>query len=151
MKTLRDYIDLVEGRGSEVNDEWFRHGSFRASKRATAREPFERAKDSGTIDTLEGPVKYSKGDYIMTGPKGEQYPISAEKFLELKVDNGDGTASPRAIPKLVKMADHDGSVILKYNGSSLEYHKDEDYIVRHGAGDYGVVKKDIFDQTYERE
>jgi hypothetical protein len=87
----------------------------------------------------------------MTGPKGEKYPISPEKFKELKTNNGDGTASPKKIIKLVKLADHDGHVILQYNNSRLNYTTGEDYIVRHGSGDYGVVKKDIFKQTYKEE
>lgn len=147
IKTLKEYIESVEG--TRVGEEWFENDAFQAYKRP-AREPYEIADQPGTIDTLEGPVKYSAGDYIMTGPKGEQYPISPEKFEELKTDNGDGTASPKKIIKLCKIADHDGEVVLKYNGSKLAYHSGEDVIVRHGPGDYGVVKADIFKQTYER-
>lgn len=145
---MRDLINIVEGK--TVTDDWFKGGAFVAYKKPDKREPFEVAQDSGTIQTLEGPVKYKKGDYIMTGPKGEQYPIGPDTFNQLKTDNGDGTASPKRIDKLVKMADHDGSVVLKYNGSTLAYSAGEDYIVRHGPNDYGVVKKDIFAQTYER-
>lgn len=144
---MREFINIVEG--AVINDSWFKSGSFEAYKRPDKREPFRIANDSGTIDTLEGPVKYNPGDYIMTGPKGEAYPISSETFRSLKSDNGDGTASPKKIVKLCKLADHDGEVTLKYNGSQLAYHKGEDIIVRHGENDYGVVKKDIFSQTYE--
>ena len=147
IKTLKEYIESVEG--TRVGEEWFKNDAFKAYKRP-AREPYEIADKPGTLDTLEGPVKYSAGDYIMTGPKGERYPISPEKFKELKTDNGDGTASPKKIIKLCKVADHDGEVVLKYNGSQLAYHSGEDVIVRHGPGDYGVVKADIFKQTYER-
>jgi hypothetical protein len=145
---VRDYINIVEGRG--IKDAWFKKDAFKAYKRPDKREPFRVAKDSGVIDTLEGPVKYNPGDYIMTGPKGEEYPIGPETFAKLKSDNGDGTASPKKIVKLCKLADHDGEVTLQYNGSQLAYHKDEDVIVRHGENDYGVVKKDIFAQTYEK-
>ena len=148
MKTLREYINIVEGVG--ITDAWFKKDAFKAYKRPDKRELFRIAKDNGVIDTLEGPVKYSPGDYIMTGPKGEEYPIGPETFEKLKSDNGDGTASPKKIVKLCKLADHDGEVTLQYNGSQLAYHKDEDVIVRHGENDYGVVKKDIFAQTYEK-
>ena len=33
-------------------------------------------------------------------------------------------------------------------GEKLYYNPGEDYIVRHGPGDYGVVKKDVFVITY---
>ena len=40
-------------------------------------------------------------------------------------------------------------VMLKHHGVTLHYTAGNDYIVRHGPGDYGVVKADIFKQTYE--
>lgn len=143
-------MDIVN-EALSIDDDWFKDGAFKAYKKADKREPFQIASQSGTIDTLEGPVDYNEGDYIITGPKGEQYPISPGKFKELKTDNGDGTASPKKIVKLVKLADHNGHVVLQYNGSKLNYLKGEDYIVRHGKDDYGVVKRDIFTQTYELE
>jgi len=146
IKSLKEYIESVQG--STVGEEWFNTGAFMAYKRP-AREPFEIADKPGSIDTLEGPVKYPAGYYIMTGPKGERYPISPEKFREIKVDNGDGTASPKPIKKLAKVADHSGTVDTSW-GEKLQYNPNVDIIVRHGPGDYGVVKADIFKQTYER-
>lgn len=148
--TVKKYIDIVE-QASRINDDWFEKNALKVYKNPDKREPFEIATDTGIIDTLEGPVKYFKGDYIITGPNNERYPISPKKFQELKTDNGDGTASPKKIVKLAKLADHDGHVILQYNGSKLYYKKDEDYIIRHGANDYGAVKKDIFYKTYSKE
>jgi hypothetical protein len=130
-----------------INDAWFKTGSFETFKKP-AREPYEIAKTDGTIDTLEGPVSYKAGAYIMTGPKGERYPVTPERFKELKDDNGDGTASPKKILKLAKLADHDGAVDTSW-GDKLNYTAGNDYIVRHGPNDYGVVKKDIFAQTYD--
>jgi len=143
---MREFINIVEGRG--VTDDWFKDGGFKTYKRP-AKERYERADEPGTIDTLEGPVKYPAGYYIMTGPKGEQYPISPEKFEELKDDLGDGVCTPKKIIKVAKMADHDGTVDTSW-GEKLHYKSGEDIIVRHGENDYGVVKKDIFAQTYEK-
>ena len=130
-----------------INDAWFETGSFETFKKP-AREPYEIAKTDGTIETLEGPVSYKAGAYIMTGPKGEQYPITPDRFKELKVDNGDGTASPKKIVKIAKIADHAGAVATSW-GDKLNYTAGNDVIVRHGPNDYGVVKKDIFTQTYD--
>lgn len=134
---------------TKVDEKWFEEGSFKAFKRP-AKEPFEIAKKDGTIQTLEGPVSYKKGFYIMTGPNGEKYPITPESFAKLKVDNGDGTASPKKIVKAAKIADHSGSVNTSW-GEILHYSPGVDVIVRHGPNDYGVVKKEIFDKTYETE
>lgn len=137
---------LTEGDIAEVNDEWFKQGAFKTFKKA-APVKYQLAQQPGTVDTLEGPVRYEAGHYIMTGPKGERYPISPDKFNTLYDDNGDGTATPKKISKLAKLADHDG--VLHTSWGDLQYTKGNDYIVRHGAGDYGAVKKDIFAQTYD--
>jgi hypothetical protein len=145
MKTLREYIDLIS-ESTKVDDEWFKDGAFKTFKKP-AKEKYEIAEEPGTVDTLEGPVRYEAGHYIMTGPKGEKYPITPEKFNNLKDDQGNGIATPKKIPKIAKLADHDGA--LRTSWGDLNYTKGNDYIVRHGEGDYGAVKKDIFQQTYD--
>ena len=135
---------IAEAEG-KIDDAWFKDG-FQTYKRP-AEEHYEIADQDGTIQTLEGPVNYKKGFYILTGPKGEQYPIPPEKFAELKDDQGDGVCTPKKIMKMAKLADHSGSVATSW-GETLHYNPGEDVIVRHGPGDYGVVKKDIFAKTY---
>ena len=143
---IREFINIVEGM--RITDDWFIKDSFKTYKRP-AKERYEIADEPGTIDTLEGPVKYPAGYYIMTGTKGEQYPITPEKFNDLKDDLGDGVCTPKKIVKFAKLADHSGSVDTSW-GEKLHYNSGEDIIVRHGKDDYGVVKKDIFAQTYEK-
>ena len=145
---IKEFMNIVESMSNGITDEWFAHGSFETYKHPTPIH-YKTAIANGTIETLEGPVDYQAGDKIITGPKGEQYPVNPQKFAEYYDDNKDGTATPKKIHKHAKLADHDGSVVLKYNGQSLAYNAGEDYIVRHGPGDYGVVKKDIFAQTYD--
>jgi hypothetical protein len=139
---MRNLLNLFE---NELNASWFSDG-FQTYKKPM-QEKYEIAQSDGTIQTLEGPVNYKTGYYILTGPKGEQYPIPPEKFSELKDDLGNGVCTPKKIMKVAKLADHDGSVKTSW-GETLNYTKGNDYIVRHGPGDYGVVKKDIFQQTY---
>jgi hypothetical protein len=141
---IREFINIVEGM--RITDDWFKDG-FHAYKKP-AKEKYEIANKPGTIDTLEGPVKYPSGYYIMTGPKGEQYPISPEKFKDLKDDLGNGVCTPKKIIKMAKLADHTGTVDTSW-GEKLHYNAGEDVIVRHGENDYGVVKLDIFNQTYQ--
>jgi hypothetical protein len=57
--------------------------------------------------------------------------------------------TPNKIIKWAKLADRSGSVDTSW-GEKLHYNTDEDVIVRHGENDYGVVKRDIFAQTYEK-
>jgi hypothetical protein len=140
-------MKIKELKESKVNDEWFTDGGFKTFKKANP-VPYKRAIEPGTLETLEGPVSYQAGFYIMTGPKGEQYPITPEKFKSLYDDNGDNTATPKKISKIAKLADHDGIVNTSW-GEPLNYTAGNDYIVRHGENDYGAVKKEIFHQTYD--
>ena len=143
---FRKYIDMINENQAPISDAWFKDDAFQTFKRA-APVKYELAQQDGTVKTLEGPVRYEAGHYIMTGPKGEQYPISPEKFNTLYDDNKDGTATPKKIMKLAKLADHDG--VLHTSWVDLNYTTGNDFIVRHGTGDYGAVKKDIFAQTYD--
>lgn len=147
MTQLREWINLLESQG--ITDDWFKQGSFQAFKKPDKIEKYVIAKEPGVIDTLEGPVEHPAGYYIITGPKGEQYPISPETFKKNKDDLGDGRAQPKKIIKLAKIADHSGTVDTSW-GQKLQYNPEVDIIVRHGPDDYGVVKKDIFNITYER-
>ena len=99
------------------------------------------------MDTLEGPVKYQAGHKIITGPKGEKYPVSPESFADKYDVDDEHTATPKKIVKYAKLADHNG--VLETSWGNLEYTKGNDVIVRHGEGDYGAVKLDIFQQTYD--
>lgn len=141
---MRNLINLMEDSG--ITDSWFQDG-FKTYK-IPNNERYEVAQQDGTLQTLEGPVNYKAGYYILTGPKGERYPIPPEKFTELKDDLGNGVCRPKKIVKLAKFADHDGSVKTSW-GETLNYTTGQDVIVRHGPGDYGVVKKDIFTKTYD--
>lgn len=144
MKTLREYIDLVSE--SNIDDDWFKDSAFKTFKKPNPIR-YETATDSGTVDTLEGPIRYEAGHKIITGPKGEKYPVSPESFHDKYDVDDENTATPKKIIKYAKLADHDG--VLHTSWGNLEYTKGNDYIVRHGDGDYGAVKKDIFHQTYD--
>ena len=145
---FRRYSDMIaEAEQTGITDEWFQDG-FKTFKKPAA-EKYEIAQQDGTLKTLEGPVNYKAGYYILTGPKGEQYPMPPEKFAELKDDAVDGVCYPKKIVKLAKLADHDGAVQTSW-GEKLNYTAGNDYIVKHGPGDYGVIKKDIFAQTYQQ-
>jgi len=144
---IREYINIVES-ADKVNDDWFETGSFIAAKIPNKIEPFRILTEPEIIHSREGDLKGEPGNYVITGPEGEEYLNDPETFHKLKTDNGDGTASPKAIPKQVKLADHDG--VLHTSWGNLEYTKENDYIVRHGTGDYGAVKKDIFAKTYQK-
>ena len=112
-----------------INDEWFQQGGFETYKHPTPIK-YETATDNGTIETLEGPVAYTVGFKIITGPKGERYPVSPIKFAAYYDDNQDGTATPKKIMKVARLADHDG--VVRASWGNLEYTRGNYYFVRHG-------------------
>ena len=149
---IKEFMKIVEA-AEGITDAWFAHGSFETYKKP-AKERYEIAQSDGYIDPKDAkeskgkPVPYKEGWYIMTGPVGEKYAFPPEKFAELKDDLGDGVCTPKKIMKIAKLADHSGSVDTSW-GEKLHYDAGIDVIVRHGPNDYGVVKKDIFAQTYD--
>jgi len=143
MKTLREYINLIEGK---IDDSWFKDSAFKTFKLAKSIH-YDTATEPGTVDTLEGPVKYDVGHKIITGPNGEKYPVSPESFADKYDVDDEHKATPKKIVKYAKLADHDG--VLHTSWGDLSYTKGNDVIVRHGDGDYGAVKLDIFQQTYD--
>lgn len=149
--SMSKYNELVnkiyENITKQIDDEWFKDGGFQVYKNPIPIK-YETATDAGTISTLELPIKYESGHKIITGPKGEKYPVTPESFFDKYDDNGDGTATPKKIIKFAKLADHDGT--LHTSWGDLAYTKGNDYIVRHGSNDYGAVKVDIFKQTYSK-
>jgi len=148
---MNKYDELVakisENLEKQIDDEWFKDGGFQVYKNPTPIK-YETAEGSGIVNTLEGPVKYVIGHKIITGPKGEKYPVTSESFFDKYDDNKDGTATPKKIIKSAKLADHDGT--LHTSWGDLAYTKGNDYIVRHGTNDYGNVKADIFNLTYSK-
>lgn len=131
-----------------IDEKWFDHPAAFTTFKKSNPVKYRIADRNGTVNTLEGPVNYSTGFYIMTGPKGEEYPITPEKFKTLYDDQGKGIGIPKKISKKARLADHDGIVNTSW-GEPLHYTAGLDYIVRHGPSDYGVVKSDIFQQTYD--
>ena len=129
-----------------ICEEWFGHPDTFETFKVPAKEPFRIAYCSGVIETFQGPMEYERGHAILTGPMGEEYPITPEKFKVLKEDNGDGTCAPKKILKQARLADHDGKIVTSWG--DLVYTAGNDYIVRHGDGDYGAVKVEVFAKTY---
>ena len=109
---------------------------------------FRYAETGETIETKEGSVGAKAGDAIMTGTEGEEWPIPAEKFAETYDDLGDGTAAKKNIPVFAKEMSEPFQVKVSWSDDLLQG-EEGDYLVQYGAGDYGVVGREIFEKTYE--
>lgn len=152
METWRKFIN--EGDSGVVGDAYMPElendqESFKCFKKPIPLE-FRIAQGPEEVKTKEGPVDARDGDYIMTGTKGENWPIPADKFNYdiLTQDGNTGTAAKKKIIVPAKEMNEPFEVKVSWSASTLKG-KVGDYLVQYGQGDYGVVDREIFNETYE--
>lgn len=122
--------------------------SFKCFKKPIPLE-FRIAQGPEQVKTKEGPVDAKAGDYIMTGTKGENWPIPGDQFNYdiLTQDGNTGTAAKKKIIVSAKEMNEPFEVKVSWSSSTLKG-KPSDYLVQYGPGDYGVVDREIFEETY---
>jgi len=152
METWRRFVN--EGALGIVGDDLMPElvsdpDSFRCFKKPIPLE-FRIAQVPEEVQTKEGPVDARPGDYIMTGTKGENWPIPADQFNYdiLTQDGNTGTAAKKKIIVSAKEMSEPFEVKVSWSASTLKGNPG-DYLVHYGPGDYGVVGREIFQETYE--
>ena len=110
---------------------------------------FERAAAEQVVQTLEGPVTAQPGDAIITGVKGERYPIQAPKFeASYDVDEAAGTCWKKPIVVEAIREEAPFTVKVSWANEPLQG-KAGDYRLIYGPGDEGAVDAAIFAETYD--
>lgn len=111
------------------------------------------APDAGVCVTLEGPVSHAAGDAILTGVRGEHWPVARARF-EQTYEAAPGTAAGqpgtyRKRPLAVMAVRLESAVAVTLGaGRGVLTAAPGDWLVQYGPGDFGVVAADIFGQTY---
>ena len=113
------------------------------------------ARSSGVALTLEGPVRYRRGDAIVRGDHNDEWPVRRVRFDAAYVAVGahepgktgwytklpsSAWALRMAAPFVVKVG-HAEDVLNGHEG---------DWLLQYASGDYGVVNDHVFNATYER-
>jgi hypothetical protein len=113
----------------------------------------EFAGADGVCDTLEGPVRYKAGDAILTGVRGERWPVARQSFLANyqpvpPTHAGDG-GSYRKAPSLAHALrlDHERDVPVGWQKDPL-HGRPGDWLLHYADGTYGVVQDSIFRESY---
>ena len=114
------------------------------------------APKGGVLQTREGPVRYRKGDALLTGIQGEQWPVERARFLASYTpapsvraeENGLYAKLPRRVWALC--IEEPFRVRICAGGDFLQGQAG-DWLVQYGENEYGIVGKDIFEQTYDIE
>ncbi|CAJ0816189.1 hypothetical protein LMG18101_02841 [Ralstonia flaminis] len=112
------------------------------------------AKSDGVIQTLEGPVHYQAGDALMTGPKGEHWPIARARFdatyipaAEGHAPGTDGSFAKRVREVLARR--HASAFQVSIASGQTLSGQPGDWQVQYGPGDQAIVAADVFDTLYE--
>lgn len=128
-------------------------GVVRARKRVLL-VVVEFARCTREVYTLEGPAEAAIGDAIVTGVKGERWPISRHRFT-LKYEPvppvilyQDGRYRTRPV-EVLAVAMRQGFSVVLGDGTSRLTGQPSDWLVDYGDGSLGVVAKDVFASTYE--
>ena len=110
---------------------------------------FRIAKEVEVVETLEGKVTAQIGDAILTGTKGECWPIPASKF-ETTYDFSKETGICSKKPMIVQAERMTEAFEVKVSWTN-EPLKGEPggYRLIYGDNDFGVVDATIFAETYE--
>lgn len=111
------------------------------------------AEADGVCQTLEGPVAYRKGDAILTGIAGENWPVERLKFDE-RYSPAEGTAPGSEgnyikKPMTVFALRLDAPVAVSMPGGGTLHGMPGDWLLQYAQGDYGIVKDEIFRATYD--
>lgn len=112
------------------------------------------APNDGVCPTLEGPVRYQRGDAILTGSRGERWPVSRDLFLAGYVPvpptapEADGFYRKLPSRVLALRLDRPAAVPVGWQNDPLQG-RPGDWLLRYADGSHGVVQDPIFRDSYE--
>jgi hypothetical protein len=111
------------------------------------------AERDGVCETLEGDVHYRRGDALVAGEKGEEWPVEREKFEGAyapvpPVEFGEpGAYRARHRIVLARQLASELQVPVGWQRDPLTANPG-DWLVQYGPMDFGVVKPEVFEDTY---
>ncbi len=112
------------------------------------------ATAGGTCQTLEGNVRYQAGDAILTGTRGEQWPVRRDFFLAgyqaipPTKPGADGLYRKCPTPVHALRLKRPLAVPVGWQDDPLQGHPG-DWLLRYDDGSHGIVQDAIFRETYE--
>jgi hypothetical protein len=111
------------------------------------------ATEDGICETVEGPVRYRAGDAILTGVRGERWPVERERFLasyapEPPTRAGeDGRYVKHPATALALRLNAPVAVPVGWQADPL-LGQPGDWLLRYADGSYGVARDEIFRESY---
>lgn len=118
--------------------------------------PVTFATADGFLQTLEGPVAYKRGDALVTGVIGEQWPIARDRFERTyrPADVDGAMGSDGCFTKLHVVVEavclEDDRRIPLPGGRGVLEGKPGDWLVTAPDGEAWIVAASVFGSTYAR-
>jgi len=112
------------------------------------------ATEDGFLTTAEGPVTYTKGDALVTGTKGEKWPVQRERFEATYVcasplyGMGENCFYNRKPADVLALQLTEPISIPLSNGRGELKGEIGDWLVQGPGGDFWVVGRDFFGDLY---
>ena len=126
---------------------------LRVSKRALPT-PVTFAASDGVCETLEGRVRYRAGDAILTGQRGERWPVRRDLFAAGYVPipptaaGQDGLYCKVPSTALALRLDRAVAVSVGWRDDPLQG-RPGDWLLQYSDGSNGIVQNEIFRKSYE--
>jgi hypothetical protein len=111
------------------------------------------AREDGLCETLEGPVGTRAGDAVLTGVRGEHWPVRRDLFLSSYTPvppteaGQDGLYRKIPTTALALRLDRHAAVPVGWQTDTLQGHPG-DWLIRYEDGSHGVVQDAIFRESY---
>lgn len=126
--------------------------ALRVCKKPVAVE-VEFAAASGVCKTLEGEVEYQAGDALLTGGHGERWPVRRELFGSsyepIPPARAGENGRYRKLPALAHALRLTESFDIPVSWQRETLHgQPGDWLLRYADGSFGIVRDDIFRETY---
>jgi len=110
---------------------------------------FEFITEDVVVQTLEGPVSAGLGHVLLTGVRGEKWPVLIDTFNRRYAYEGlKGTATPKTIMVDAERLVSRTEVKVSWSDDVL-VGQVGDYLMTYDDGTNGIVEKTIFEETYE--
>jgi len=136
---------------SEVPDLTCRADALRVRKKPLP-VPVRFARGGGICQTREGPVPYRTNDAILTGVKGEQWPVERATFEQRYRPLFDGSMGMDGDyvkdPIDVLAVQMDDAMRIPMRAGGELHGRPGDWLLQYAPGDYGVISDSIFRDTY---
>jgi len=113
----------------------------------------EFAAADGVCETLEGPVRYHAGDALLTGIKGERWPVKRDTFLScyepVTPTRPGESGNYRKAPSVAYACRIERAQDVPVGWQDDPLHaRPGDWLLQYPDGSYGVMQDSIFRESY---